>query len=168
MPVRSTYEFRDSAQNDKVHPAVKRRGGFSLRGHRRQSSGGSESTNQDDTSHDGSSSLAYSATSSVQSSGMESNDSSFADIMRVLDGQDSKELAVYLKEKAALKASKQKQSTGTNPHTVQGASSERSIAGESLAYSTDADSQFQYSYQPSLVTEGESPLHGTEFVNTTG
>ena len=94
--------------------------------HRRTSSGGT-SPNEEDPS-DGNGSLTYSAASSINSAG-ESTDSSFANIMRVLDGHEGgfKELAAYLKREAARTTDK------------------KSIAGESLAYSTDAESQMMKS-----------------------
>lgn len=89
--------------------------------------------------NDGSGSLTYSAASSIQSAG-ESTDSSFADIMKVLD--DSKDLAVFLKK---------------NPQRER---DEKSVA-ESLAYSTDAESHFR-----SLTTDAESRLQGADLVES--
>ena len=93
----------------------------------------------------GNGSLTYSAASSINSAG-ESTDSSFADIMRVLDGHEggSKELAAYLKREAAR------------------TTDEKSIAGESLAYSTDAESQMM----KSLATDAESALQGADLLST--
>lgn len=100
---------------------------------------------------DGSGSLTYSAASSIHSGGESSNESSFADIMKVLDGQDSSGLAAYLKERESQHHHKSHLS-GSNRD-------ERSVANESLAYSTDAESHVN-----SLATGGESALHGTYFV----
>ena len=106
--------------------------------HRRGYSGSSDiNGNNDACSVDPS--LSYSAASSINSSG-ESTDSSFADIMRVLDIQDHKK-----------------------DTTTRGfwKSDERSRA-DSMAYSTDAES-----YGESLGTGYESGLHGTGLLNTT-
>jgi len=109
------------------------------RKHRRRSS---SDGGEDVDPTDGSGSLTYSAASSINSAG-ESTDSSFADILRVLDvqGQDTKELAAYLQKERTRK-------------------DERSVA-ESLAYSTDAESNVR-----SMATDAESNLHGTDFLST--
>ena len=110
--------------------------------HRRIQSNNSEGEDGDPL--DGSGSLTYSAASSINSAAGESTDSSFADIMRVLDVQDSKELAAVI-QKARAK-------------------DERSVAAESqhsLAYSTDAESHLR-----SLATDGESALNGTRYLST--
>lgn len=108
-----------------------------------------DSEGEDGDPLDGSGSLTYSAASSINSATGESTDSSFADIMRVLDVQDSKELASVL------------QKQGIRQHK-----DERSVAAESqhsLAYSTDAESHMR-----SLATDGESGLHGTGYLSTPG
>lgn len=110
--------------------------------HRRATSHTSEGEN-DPT--DGSGSLTYSAASSINSAG-ESTDSSFGEIMRVLDGQeDTKEIAAYLKKEAARQVR-----------------DEKSVA-DSLAYSTDAESHMR-----SLATEAGSHLHGDLISTITG
>ena len=92
----------------------------------------------DDT--DGNGSLSYSAASSIQSTG-ESSDSSFADIMKVLD--DSKDIAAFIKKNQPAAAR----------------TDEKSVAAESLAYSTDAESHIR-----SLATDAESKLQGTDLI----
>jgi hypothetical protein len=121
--------------------------------HRRQSSHDNSSNNDGDDFTDGNGSLSYSAASSINSAG-ESTDSSFADIMKVLDGQDTHELAAYLKHQAA----KQHHNNNMNNHTSR---DERSVAGESLAYSTDAESHMQRS----MGTDATG-LHGTDLLST--
>ena len=82
-----TYQFASSSY---VSTGGKKSGGSR---HRRSYS--------EDTDTDGAGSLTYSATSSVQSGGSaagESTDSSFADIMRVLDLQDSEQLKEIIKK----------------------------------------------------------------------
>lgn len=113
--------------------------------HRRQHSSGSGGGDDDPT--DGNGSLTYSAASSINSAAGESTDSSLAGIMRVLDVQDSKELAAVL-EKERIKKHHQ---------------ADRSVAAESqhsLAYSTDAESHMK-----SLATE-QSGLKGTGLLGT--
>jgi hypothetical protein len=95
------------------------------RRHRRANSNHSE----DADAEDGSASLTYSAGSSIASSAAgESTDSSFADIMKVLDVQDSNELAAFMKREGV-----------TDPSQFQRKSkaSTMSVGTESLAYSTD-------------------------------
>ena len=114
--------------------------------HRRIQSKDSEGEDGDPL--DGSGSLTYSAASSINSAAGESTDSSFADIMRVLDVQDSKELAAVLQKERARQSNKD----------------ERSITAESqhsLAYSTDAESHLR-----SLATDAESALNGTRYLST--
>ena len=103
---------------------------------RRTSSDGGE----DIDPTDGSGSLTYSAASSINSAG-ESTDSSFAEMLRGLDVENTKELAAYLQKERTRK-------------------DERSVA-ESLAYSTDAESNVR-----SMATDAESGLHGTESLST--
>ena len=112
--------------------------------HRKTQSKDSEGAEDGDTL-DGSGSLTYSAASSINSAAGESTDSSFADIMKVLDVQDSKEVSALIQKELARQAK-----------------DERSIAAESqhsLAYSTDAESHLR-----SLATDGESALNGTRYL----
>jgi len=146
----TTYEF-----HDKIIPSSHRRhnnnssssssnnnnNNFHHQHHRRQTS--KDSHDGDPT--DGSGSLTYSAASSINSAG-ESTDSSFADILRVLDVQDSKELAAYLR----------KDGGGGGHHRKD----EKSVA-ESLAYSMDAESCMK-----SMATDNESGLHGADLLST--
>eukprot|EP00977_Amphora_coffeiformis_P010570 scaffold2490_cov169-Amphora_coffeaeformis.AAC.2 len=114
--------------------------------HRRVQSKDSEG-GEDGDHLDGSGSLTYSAASSINSATGESTDSSFADIMRVLDVQDSKELATVIQKERAKHGR-----------------DERSVAAESqhsLAYSTDAESNMR-----SLATDAESALNGTRYLST--
>lgn len=101
-------------------------------------------TQSEDTDNtDGAGSLTYSATSSVQSGGSaagESTDSSFADIMRVLDLQDSQQLKDYIKKEGYA---------SVGDYKKKGMSGSQSVAS-SLAYSTD----------------GESHLEGTKLLET--
>jgi hypothetical protein len=128
------YKF-ESSYGFKEEPAPKPR-----RHHRRLSRDSEGGEDADPT--DGSGSLTYSAASSINSAAGESTDSSFADIMKVLDVQDSKELTSFLQKERSHRRD------------------ERSVA-ESLAYSTDAESQMR-----SLATDGESLLHGTDIIST--
>jgi hypothetical protein len=98
----------------------------------------------EDTDTDGAGSLTYSATSSVQSGGSaagESTDSSFADIMRVLDLQDSEQLKEIIKKEGVSSIDELQKKRGYQ--------SGASVAS-SLAYSTD----------------GESHLEGTKLLQT--
>lgn len=122
-----------------------------------------------DDSSVGSGSLTYSAGSSVHSATGESTDSSFGDIMKVLDGESSSvDIAAYLQQK------------GYGHSSVR---DERSIAADSLAYSTDAESLLRYdksvadslAYSTdaesnmlrSMATEGDSTaLMGTDLITT--
>ena len=101
------------------------------RRHRRGSSSRSAGNDDEDPS-DGSASLTYSAGSSIASSAAgESTDSSFADIMRVLDVQDSQELQAIMKREGV-----------TDPaqyHRNKAKASNVSVAS-SLNYSTDGES----------------------------
>ncbi len=85
-------------------------------------------------------SLTYSAASSVNSAG-ESTDSSFADVMRVLDVQDSQELKDFIRKEGV--------SSVAELRSRRGLTSQQSVAS-SLAYSTD----------------GESHLEGTKLLQT--
>lgn len=94
-------------------------------------------THSEDTDTDGAGSLTYSATSSVQSGGSaagESTDSSFADIMRVLDLQDSEQLKEIIKKEGVSSIDELQKKRGYNS----GAS-----VTSSLAYSTDGESQLE-------------------------
>ncbi|KAG7368135.1 hypothetical protein IV203_030878 [Nitzschia inconspicua] len=91
----------------------------------------------EDTDTDGAS-LTYSATSSVHSGGSaagESTDSSFADIMRVLDLQDSEQLKEIIKKEGVSSIDELQRKRGY--HSGAG-----SVAS-SLAYSTDGDSHLE-------------------------
>ena len=82
--------------------------------------------------------MTYSAASSVQSGGSaagESTDSSFADIMRVLDLQDSSELKALIKKEGVSSERELREKRGL-PY---GATSAVSVAS-SLNYSTDGES----------------------------
>lgn len=112
-------------------------------------------TNSDDGDPtDGSGSLTYSAASSINSAG-ESTDSSFADIMKVLDMQDPGELGPLLKEKGISPSEYhmhlQQQANYPAHHHHKTRSSQASVAS-SLQYSTDGESNF---------------LLGTDLVSTT-
>ena len=104
---------------------------------------------------DGSGSLTYSAASSINSAG-ESTDSSFADIMKVLDMQDPNELGHLMKDKGMSSAEYhmhlQQQANYPSHHQYnnKGRSSQASVAS-SLQYSTDGESNF---------------LHGADLVST--
>jgi len=112
-------------------------------------------TNSDDADPtDGSGSLTYSAASSINSAG-ESTDSSFADIMKVLDMQDPSELGPLMKEKGMSPAEyhmhlQQQHANYPDHHHHKTRSSQASVAS-SLQYSTDGESNF---------------LHGTDLVST--
>jgi hypothetical protein len=130
--------------------------------HRRHNSHDNSSNNDGDDPTDGNGSLTYSAASSINSAG-ESTDSSFADIMKVLDGQDTHELAAYLKHQAA----KQHHNNNINASNNHTSRDERSV-GESLAYSTDAESHMQRSMGTDAHTQytDASGLHGTDLLST--
>jgi hypothetical protein len=163
----TTYEFTSSGT------AVGGGGKKKHQHHRRLSSKDSDNNqNGDHDTVDGSGSLTYSAASSINSQAGESTDSSFADIMRVLDVQDSKELAAVLqKERAARHYSNNSHhnfGSHNNKHSYhRHGGDERSIAAhsitaESLTYSTDAESHMR-----SLATDAEfSGLHGTGILST--
>jgi hypothetical protein len=100
---------------------------------------------------DGAASLTYSATSSVHSGGSaagESTDSSFADIMRVLDMQDGGELAALCKKEGVSSPGELREKANVLLRSK--AKSDRSMGANSLAYSTD----------------GESTLNGANFLQT--
>lgn len=123
------------------------------RRHRKQHSRTPSSDDADPT--DGGGSLTYSAASSINSAG-ESTDSSFADIMKVLDMQDPSDLGPLMKEKGLSPTEyhmhfqpQQANYPSHNPHNKV-RSSQASVAS-SLQYSTDGESNF---------------LHGTDLVST--
>ena len=94
---------------------------------------------EDTDNTDGAGSLTYSATSSVQSGGSaagESTDSSFADIMRVLDLQDHDQLKEFIKKEGCTSVDEFQKKRGW------GTGGGMSVAS-SLAYSTDAESQLE-------------------------
>jgi len=102
--------------------------------HSSSSNGGSDADSVDPT--DDSGSLTYSAASSVHSGGSatgESTDSSFADIMRVLDLQDSKELAAFMKKEGVTSANELQAKLKNARHSAASVTS-------SLNYSTDGES----------------------------
>eukprot|EP00532_Pseudo-nitzschia_australis_P001450 CAMPEP_0168184894 /NCGR_PEP_ID=MMETSP0139_2-20121125/13519_1 /TAXON_ID=44445 /ORGANISM="Pseudo-nitzschia australis, Strain 10249 10 AB" /LENGTH=266 /DNA_ID=CAMNT_0008106619 /DNA_START=466 /DNA_END=1263 /DNA_ORIENTATION=- len=136
MPNKTQFAFASSASN---FTGVRRKGkGGSRNSHRRNQSEDTDNT-------DGAGSLTYSATSSVQSGGSaagESTDSSFADIMRVLDLQDEKQLKEYIKKEGCTTVDELQKKRGW---TTSGQS-----VTSSLAYSTD----------------GESALEGTKLLQT--
>jgi hypothetical protein len=153
--------------------------------HRRQSSNHStnSSSNNDHDPTDGAGSLTYSAASSINSTAGESTDSSFADIMKVLDVQDSKELAAVLHKERARHSNSHFGNKQKHPyhhhhhhHPDERSIAAQSIAADSLAYSTEADSlaysanaeSFMRSLDMrSLATDGEfSGLHGTGILAT--
>ena len=122
------------------------------RKHRRQH----QRTHSDDPTDSGS--LTYSAASSTNSAG-ESTDSSFADIMKVLDMHDPNELGNLMKEKGLTAAEyhmhlqQQHASLGGHYAHNKQRSSQASVTS-SLQYSTDGESNF---------------LHGADLVsNMTG
>merc|ERR1712238_293680 len=83
--------------------------------------------------------MGYSATWAVQSGGSaagESTDSSFADIMRVLDLQDSDQLKEFIKKEGCTSVDELQKKRGWSPGG--GAS-----VASSLAYSTDAESHLE-------------------------
>jgi hypothetical protein len=140
MATKYTFDSNPNTTKRKHHHH-RRHGSNS--GHHDNNSNSNNDGEQDHT--DGNGSLTYSAASSINSAG-ESTDSSFADIMRVLDGQDTNELAAYLKQQAVR-------------HSLR---DEKSVA-ESWAYSTDAESHMQRS----MATDADaSGLHGTDLLST--
>ena len=101
---------------------------------------GRNRTHSEDNSDAGS--LTYSAASSVQSAGSgsasatgESTDSSFADIMRVLDLQDTQQLKDFIAKEGVAKTDELYRKRG-------GSSSVVSVAS-SLQYSTDGESHLE-------------------------
>jgi len=123
-PSRPTYSLASgtssrSSKEDQLH----------RKPHRRRGS-------DDADPSDGTASLTYSAASSVNSGGSaagESTDSSFADIMRVLDMQDSQELKDLIRKEGVSSVGELR-----NRRLASG----QSVAS-SLAYSTDGESQLE-------------------------
>ena len=105
--------------------------------HHRRGKGNTGSGSSSEKDDDGANSLTYSsAASSIASSAAgESTDSSFADVMRVLDLQDNNELAYLMKKDGgvdSLRYAQMQQQKRLQASTA-------SVA-ESLAYSTDGES----------------------------
>lgn len=101
-------------------------------------------TNSEDADPtDGAGSLTYSAASSINSAG-ESTDSSFADIMKVLDLQDPQELGSLMKERGLTPAEYQMHLQHQARHSQQASNQRSSQASvtSSLQYSTDGESNF--------------------------
>lgn len=96
------------------------------------------------------SSLAYSAASSVNSAG-ESTDSSFGDIIRVLDVQDTQELKDYIRKEGV--------SSVAELRSRRGLVSQPSVAS-SLAYSTDGESHLEGTKLLQTITGQPSDGHG--------
>lgn len=141
-----TYQFASSSAAVPKTAAPHKRGGFASRHHRRSHS---EDTDQTD----GAGSLTYSATSSVQSGGSaagESTDSSFADIMRVLDLQDSDQLRELIRKEGVTSVDELQRKRGM---VYPGGS-----VASSLQYSA---ASLQYS-----IDDGESHLEGTRLLQT--
>lgn len=110
-------------------------------------------------------SLTYSAASSVNSAG-ESTDSSFADIMRVLDVQDSQELKEFIRKEGVSSVGEFKSRRGLT-HQLS--------ASSSLAYSTDCESHLEgtkllqtiagqpsdgYGYDGASYSQKDEPIEG--------
>lgn len=90
-------------------------------------------SSEDFDASDGNASLTYSATSSVQSGGSataESTDSSFADIMRVLDLQDTQELKDLIRKEGVTSIGELRSKRMTSGQSV----------ASSLVYSLDGES----------------------------
>ena len=116
--------------------------------HQHHHHGGAETLEDPVDPTDGTGSLTYSAASSVQSGGSaagESTDSSFADIMRVLDLQDSSELKALIKKEGVSSERELREKRGLPLTGISGIS-----VASSLNYSTD----------------GESALDGTHLLQT--
>jgi hypothetical protein len=115
-------------------------------GHRRGSPASNhkqrQQTEEQEDPSDGSASLTYSAGSSIASSAAgESTDSSFADIMKVLDVQDSEELVAFMKREGVKEPSKYRQ-TKTSTMSV----------ASSLNYSTDGESALEGAHLLQTIT----------------
>lgn len=179
------YEFKDTTAPLQDHP--------SRRGHARNRGGGSQGSHSstyggsggggDDDGTAGS--LSYSVASSVTG---ESTDSSFAEIMRVLESSDndnnasSKELSHHLKKQQLQQAQHQNITTeqSLSQHRFAFGGDEKSVAADSLAYSAKSSSvasenSLAYSidaaetYMRSLAADGEashlSHLQGSALVS---
>ena len=119
------------------------------RKHRRQH----QRTQSDD--HTDSGSLTYSAASSINSAG-ESTDSSFADIMKVLEMHDPNELGPLMKEKGLSPAEYQ-----LIQHQHASLAGQPSFGFRRRSSQVSVTSSLQYS------TDGESNiLHGADLVST--
>jgi hypothetical protein len=126
MVNRPTYSLSATGWDSGVHNAKEEQ--RNRKSHRRRGS--------DDFSADGNISLTYSAASSVNSGGSaagESTDSSFADVMRVLDVEESSELKGFIKKEGVSSLSELRSRR---------LSSGQSLAG-SLAYSADGESHLE-------------------------
>lgn len=96
--------------------------------------GSLQSASEDSDPTDGNASLTYSATSSVVSGGSaagESTDSSFADIMRVLDLQDTDELKEFIRKEGVSSIGELRSKRMASGQSV----------ASSLVYSLDGESQ---------------------------
>lgn len=136
-----TLSMEDAAVSK---PSSKTKG----RRHHRRGSSSSKVHSEDDDPSDGSASLTYSAGSSIasrDSAAGESTDSSFADIMRVLDMQDSQELAAFMKREGVTDPSKL---LAVGSH---GKKSTVSVAS-SLNYSTDGESALEGAHLLQTIT----------------
>jgi hypothetical protein len=132
-----TYSF----ETQTTSKATKKNSYKSKKSHKRGSHKQSSQYSEDPDPTDGQGSLTYSAASSVHSGGSaagESTDSSFADIMRVLDLQDhdSKELRDLCKKEGVSSHAELREKRGFP------SSSNYSVAS-SLNYSTDGESHLQ-------------------------
>jgi hypothetical protein len=105
---------------------------------------------RDEDPTDGNGSLTYSAASSVNSGTGESTDSSFADVLRGLDVQESKEIAAYLEQRLSRREDRSVAESFAYSANV-----------DSLAYSTEADTHGR-----SIATDGETKLHGTDYLGS--
>jgi len=143
-----TFAFASSSSNVTGGRGRKGKGkGKAANRHRR--------THSEDTDNtDGAGSLTYSATSSVQSGGSaaaESTDSSFADIMRVLDMQDSQQLKDFIKKEGCTSVDElQKKKGWTGGMSV----------ASSLAYSTDGESHLEGTKLLQTITGQPSDSYG--------
>ncbi|CAB9508155.1 expressed unknown protein [Seminavis robusta] len=145
MHKKTTYTF-DQPDNYHMIAAAN----ANTRKHRRQH----QRTHSDDPTDSGS--LTYSAASSINSAG-ESTDSSFADIMKVLDMQDPNELGPLMKEKGLSHA---------DYHRLQQQHA-ASLQGQAQAQIKAKSSQASTSSSLQYSTDGESNLlHGTDLVST--
>jgi hypothetical protein len=161
-PTTTTYEFKDTSTSTVKKTTLKDR--LSLRGKKSRrtnsfgsnkssssrSTGGSVGNNDFD---DGTGSLSYSATSSINS------ESSFQEnIIKVLqqEGHDSKEIAALLKSRKNNHHHRNYSNGGDEKSCAADslAYSARSATSDSLAYSEEAES-----YMRMLAADGESTTH---------